>query len=63
MPPLPKRRRSKSRQGTKNAHNALKLPSLSLCSHCHKPVLPHRVCPNCGYYGGRDVMHSEEVEA
>jgi large subunit ribosomal protein L32 len=62
MPPLPKRRRSQSRQGTHNAHNALKLKSLSVCSHCHKPVLPHHVCPYCGYYNGQDVLQIEGVD-
>ena len=59
MPPLPKRKRSKSRQGTIAAHRRLSLPSLSECSHCHRPVLPHHVCPACGYYNGRDVLHIE----
>ena len=30
--------------------------SNSLCPQCHKPNLPHRVCPHCGTYKGRDVL-------
>ena len=26
------------------------------CPQCHEPKLPHRVCPNCNYYDGKDVM-------
>jgi large subunit ribosomal protein L32 len=26
------------------------------CPHCHAPKLPHRVCPSCGYYNGREVV-------
>ena len=59
MAPLPKRRRSKSRQGTGAAHRHVTLPNLSECSHCHRPVPPHQACPACGYYNGRDVLHIE----
>ena len=23
---------------------------------CHEPKLPHRVCPNCNYYDGKEVV-------
>ena len=59
MPPLPKRKRSKSRQGTNSAHRQITLPTLTECQHCHAPVKPHMVCPSCGYYRGRDVLEIE----
>ncbi|MEX2598256.1 MAG: 50S ribosomal protein L32 [Dehalococcoidia bacterium] len=59
MPPLPKRRRSKSRQGTINAHRHTALPNLVECSNCHQPMQLHRVCPRCGYYRGRDILAVE----
>lgn len=59
MPPLPKRRRSKSRQGTGWAHRHRSLPNVEACPHCHKPMMAHRVCPSCGYYRERDVLHIE----
>jgi len=31
-------------------------PTLSLCPKCKKPVLPHTVCWNCGYYKGVEVI-------
>ena len=37
-------------------HLFLKAPFLSKCPKCGKPVLPHTVCPNCGYYKGREVV-------
>ena len=26
------------------------------CPQCHQPRRPHRVCPHCGFYGGREVV-------
>jgi rRNA maturation endonuclease Nob1 len=31
------------------------------CPHCHEPVEPHRVCKNCGYYDGKQVINKEEA--
>src|SRR5438477_618160 len=58
--PNPKRRHSKQRTSTRRAHDALKSRSLSECPNCHERKLPHRVCPKCGYYKGREVL---EVKA
>ena len=44
----PKRRWSKERTRTKRATWKLEKPSISTCKHCNEPVLPHRVCSNCG---------------
>lgn len=32
------------------------IPSFSLCSNCGAPKLPHKACPECGYYRGRQVV-------
>ena len=29
------------------------------CNQCGEPILPHRVCPSCGYYQGREVVAPE----
>ena len=29
---------------------------LTTCQKCKKPVLPHTVCKNCGYYKGNQVI-------
>lgn len=54
--PLPKRQHSKQRGRKRRTHWKVTLPSLSLCGHCHKQVLPHRVCPFCGYYKDKRVV-------
>lgn len=54
---VPKKKTSKSKTGSRRAHQALKERVLSLCAKCKQPVLPHRVCLNCGYYQGREVVN------
>lgn len=53
---VPKRRVSKARQGDRRAHHALSLPKLEECPHCRGSKLPHHACPQCGWYGGREVV-------
>ena len=33
-----------------------------LCAHCGEPTLAYHVCPECGYYNGREVIKIEEKE-
>ena len=35
-------------------------PKFASCPHCHEPILPHRVCSNCGYYDGKEVVAKKE---
>ncbi|MBI2641985.1 MAG: 50S ribosomal protein L32 [Candidatus Wildermuthbacteria bacterium] len=53
---VPKWRRSKSKQGQRRMHLFIKSPKLLLCSNCKKQAVPHRMCPHCGFYRGREVM-------
>ncbi len=53
---VPKRKVSKTRKRKRRTHWKAETPSLSRCSQCHQPKLPHTVCQNCGYYGGREVV-------
>jgi large subunit ribosomal protein L32 len=46
----------------RRAYNSvLTLPQLSICSQCAAPALPHRVCPACGFYKGRQVINVEAI--
>ena len=58
----PKRRWSKARTGMKRSTWKLEHQTLSTCKHCHEPVQPHRVCSNCGYYNGKEVVSKEEAK-
>ena len=52
---VPKRRTSKMRLRTRHAANAFKAPQLGKCPQCGARGQPHRVCPSCGYYKGRQI--------
>ena len=53
---LPARHHSKSRRNKGRSHMALKANELSKCPKCGFRILPHRVCSNCGFYKGREVI-------
>ena len=60
---VPKKRTSSARRDKRRAnHKAGKAP-LSRCPRCHSPRLPHRVCPTCGTYAGREVIEHKVAEA
>ena len=61
--PTPKRRLAKARGRRRYAafqYKARKRLSnkahLLKCSNCHELRITHHVCPNCGYYRGRQVI-------
>jgi large subunit ribosomal protein L32 len=37
-------------------HDKRTAPALVSCANCQEMVLPHHVCPSCGYYKGRQVV-------
>ena len=53
---LPKRKHSKARRDKSRTHWKVKSGALTSCTQCAKPIAPHRVCPHCGYYRGRQVV-------
>lgn len=60
MGALPKQRISRHRQGNRRRHIFLKSPELVICQTCREFHRAHHVCPNCGYYRGRQVIVIEE---
>ncbi|HDI78968.1 MAG TPA: 50S ribosomal protein L32 [Desulfobacteraceae bacterium] len=57
---VPKKKTSRSRRDTRRSHHHFKPPNVVYCPQCHEPVLPHRVCLNCGTYKGRKILEIEE---
>ncbi|MBN1153713.1 50S ribosomal protein L32 [candidate division KSB1 bacterium] len=58
--PLPKRRHSKARGAKRRTNWKLDSPTVMNCPNCDQPKLPHRACPNCGYYNNRMVFIPKE---
>ncbi|MDR5683946.1 MAG: 50S ribosomal protein L32 [Armatimonadota bacterium] len=50
------RRHSHSRVARRRARFAAVAPTLAPCPRCKTPKQPHRVCPSCGTYDGRQVV-------
>ena len=52
---VPKRKTSKSRRDKRRAQHGIESPRVNICPTCGQPKRPHRVCPNCKTYKGREV--------
>ncbi|MCK5580681.1 MAG: 50S ribosomal protein L32 [Candidatus Omnitrophica bacterium] len=52
----PKRQHSVQRRRKRQTHQKVDVPNLSVCSQCQKPIIPHRVCPFCGFYKDKPVV-------
>ena len=59
---LTKRRFSKTRTASRRAHFRVRPVTLVSCPQCHARMVPHRVCPTCGYYAGRQVIQLKVPE-
>lgn len=55
--PVPKKHHTKTRTRKRRSHHALKIVKLLSCQKCGKSIIPHRACPYCGFYQGREVVN------
>jgi len=58
---VPKKRTSRARRDKRRATHAPSITHTNSCPRCHSPRLPHRVCPTCGTYAGREIVSPEPV--
>jgi len=54
---VPRHKHTRSSVGQRRMHIFIKPTSLTTCKKCSKPVRPHVVCKNCGFYKGRDMLN------
>ena len=54
---VPKRKTAKSKTKMRRAANSkMTATGFVECPLCHEPKLPHRVCPDCGHYKGKEIV-------
>ncbi len=56
---VPKNKTSKAKKRSRRANWKLLVPGMVKCSKCQALILPHRVCGECGYYKGVQVLKKE----
>jgi large subunit ribosomal protein L32 len=56
---VPKRKISRTRRGKRRTHWKASMPAICTCGHCGQPTVPHRICPSCGFYRGREHAEPE----
>jgi len=54
---VPRAHSTRGQKGRRRSHLALRASVLSVCGHCQKPALPHKVCSYCGYYDGKEIVN------
>ncbi len=60
---VPKQKQSHARTAKRRAQHKLRATGYNACPQCHSPRLPHRVCPVCGSYKGREIITPEPADA
>jgi large subunit ribosomal protein L32 len=58
---LPKRRTSLANKRKRRTHKKLSASTVAKCTNCNEPKLPHRACPSCGFYKGKQVIAAKEA--
>ena len=55
----PKQKISKARRNSRRANWKLSLPTIGKCPRCQAFKLSHRMCGQCGYYDGQQIVNME----
>ena len=59
---VPRATTSKARTRRRRGINMkLTAPKLIECASCGNLIMPHRVCPKCGFYKGKQVVNAETL--
>jgi large subunit ribosomal protein L32 len=55
--PNPKRKHTPHRRDCRRSANSkLNTPNAGKCPNCGVAKMPHRICPECGFYNGKLIV-------
>jgi large subunit ribosomal protein L32 len=58
---VPKKKVSKQRRRKRRGAMKAEVPTVNRCPKCGDLKQPHRVCPACGTYAGKQVIEVGEI--
>ncbi len=56
---VPKRKTGRARTNSRRSSHKLEATSTQVCPQCNSAKVPHRVCPECGFYNGREIIDTQ----
>jgi large subunit ribosomal protein L32 len=56
---VPKRKTGRAKTNSRRSSHKLTATAVSICPQCNEPKMPHRVCPECGYYNGKEIVETD----
>ena len=59
---VPARKVSNTRGRKRRTHYKTTEKTTTKCPNCGAIVKPHRVCPECGFYKGKEVVKEKSAE-
>ena len=59
---VPFRKISKTRGRMRRTHYKIEANGTIACKNCGAAIKPHRACPECGFYKGKNVLETETTE-
>lgn len=59
---VPARKVSNTRGRKRRTHYKASEKTTTKCPNCGATIKPHRVCGECGFYKGKEVISTKEAE-
>lgn len=58
---VPKKKRSLMKRRQRRAQQKLSRPAYVTCPNCKSATRPHHICPDCGYYKGKEIIQAAGI--